>query len=114
MLSWAWPSPDTFTPPLLLCSCEEGLCEEEISTVAPAGMMRGACGKSRAQVGEGSVNCSSLAFSLGLSFLICKMGIASDHPLGLFLGPLFGQAGMGLEPRAEELCQPLLSFLLAR
>uniref|UniRef100_A0A8W4FN74 UBX domain protein 11 n=1 Tax=Sus scrofa TaxID=9823 RepID=A0A8W4FN74_PIG len=52
MLSWAWPSPDTFTPPLPLCSCEEGLCEEEISTVAPAGMMRGACGKSRAQVSD--------------------------------------------------------------
>lgn len=82
--------------------------------MTPAGVRQGACRESKGQVAESSMNSSSPALSQGLGSLICNMGIAAGHPAGLFLGPLFGHGGVGMKPRAEELCLPLFPFLLAR
>lgn len=63
----------------------EGL-SEDVSKVAPAGMVTGACRKSRAQVCDSSMNFSSPALSQGLSVLVCRVGFASDHSSGLVPG----------------------------
>lgn len=63
--------------------------------MAPAGMVRGACRKSSAQVCDSSMNCPSLALSQGLSFLICRVGIALDHSSGLVPGAWANGLGWG-------------------
>ena len=106
MPSQALPSPKHPHPfPALGGGCQ--YCD---SSWRDEGSLQGA----QDQVGESSTNGSSPALSQGLSFLICKMGIASGHPVGLFPGPLFGHGGVGMKPRAEELCLPLSPFLFAR
>lgn len=63
--------------------------------MAPAGTERGACRKSRAQVCDSSMSCSSPALSQGLRFLICRVGIASDHSSGLVPGAWANGVGWG-------------------
>ena len=80
--------------------------------MTPAGVMRGLCRESRDQVGESCTNGSSPALSQASVSSSVKRGLCQATPRAYSWGLWDG--GVGMKPRAEELCLPLFPFLLAR